>query len=253
MSGVNRVVDQIIPQLAAVPAIGVLTSDNTNVADGDTVTIGSITYRFKNTIAQIGDIHIGASADASLTNLASAINGTGTPGTDYFTGTPKDLNVSSSAVAAHALTMTALTPGITANTTATTETSAHLSWGDTTLDGGQGGAMTNMHLDKAQSYTTLPMDLQAYYEAILFINSKLHAGTTPTQDCKIQYSPDYNPATGNPGTWVDSGDAITQITTSDGIAFKKFTSNFGRWVRLLFTIGGTNPDYLDDVFIEAKL
>ena len=45
-------------------ATGVLTSDGTNVSDGDTVTIGSTVYRFKNTMAAAYDVKIGANAAA---------------------------------------------------------------------------------------------------------------------------------------------------------------------------------------------
>lgn len=67
-------------------------SSGTNPADGDTVVVPayhnvSRTFRFKTTPAAAGDIKIGADFAATLANLSNAINGTGTPGTDYFTGT----------------------------------------------------------------------------------------------------------------------------------------------------------------------
>jgi hypothetical protein len=69
---------------------GILISDGTQPSDGDTVTIGSVTYRFKNTMAQAYDVQIGASLTATLTNLKAAINNDGTPGTDYGSGTVKN-------------------------------------------------------------------------------------------------------------------------------------------------------------------
>lgn len=65
-----------------------VTSDGINVADGDVLTLGLSTYRFKNTItagtASAVDVHIGANAAATLVNLEHAINGAGgTIGTDY--------------------------------------------------------------------------------------------------------------------------------------------------------------------------
>lgn len=68
-------------------ASGVLTA-TTNFSDADTVFIGGTTYRYKTTPAQANDIDIGGTLTVSLSNLALAINGEGTPGaTTYYTGT----------------------------------------------------------------------------------------------------------------------------------------------------------------------
>lgn len=64
-----------------------------NVVENDTVTIGSTVYTFKATPSSAYDVDIGTDGDASMQNLASAINvdllgeiGTGA-GADYGTGT----------------------------------------------------------------------------------------------------------------------------------------------------------------------
>lgn len=123
-----------------VAATGTLTSDNTNVSDGDTVVIGTQTYTFKTALtsgnADPGEVLIGADADGSLTNLIAAINGTGTPGTDYDSSTPVNTDVTAGTVSAHAFTVTAKTAGYAGNAIASTEESTHLSWGGTTLSGG---------------------------------------------------------------------------------------------------------------------
>ncbi len=108
--------------LDSVKATQVLTSDTNEVTDGDTVTVGSIVYRFKTTPSAPLDVPITGVADTTLQKLADAINRSGV--------------VSCSAVAAHAITITALLGGTAANSTATTETSSHLSWGNTTMLGG---------------------------------------------------------------------------------------------------------------------
>lgn len=114
---------------AGVAASGVLTSDNTELTDGDTVTIGSIVYRFKDTMAQAYDVkRDGTTADTTLANLVKAINGTGTPGTEYFAGTIAHTSVTASTVAAHATTVTARTIGAAGNLIAKDETSSHLDW-----------------------------------------------------------------------------------------------------------------------------
>lgn len=118
-------------------ASGTITDGNaTNFSAGDTVTIGSTVYRFESSLTQIGDIKIGASADASLLSLAKTINGTGTAGTDMFTDTPADPAVTStSTVTSHAITVTAITKGTVGNSIALA-ISAHGSVSGANLTGG---------------------------------------------------------------------------------------------------------------------
>lgn len=115
----------------AVAASAILTSDNTNPSVDETVTIGTDdnerVYRFKSTMLAINDIKIGAAADDTLTNLAAAINGTATAA-QAFTGTTAHPDVTSGAVAAHAITVTAIVKGTAGNTIAKAEDAAHLDW-----------------------------------------------------------------------------------------------------------------------------
>lgn len=126
----------------AAAGTGVLTSDNTELTDGDTVTIGpvghQVVYRFKDTPAQAYDVkRNGTTADTTLGNLRAAINASGTPGTEYFAGTLINPYVSAGAVTAHTITLTAKNKGtVFAATIATTEASSHLSFGAATLTGG---------------------------------------------------------------------------------------------------------------------
>jgi len=117
-----------------------LTSDATNVDDGNTVTINTTVYRFKTTPIQAYDVKIGASAAISLDNLKSAVNDTGTPGTEYYQGTVAHPTVIATTNTDTVQTFVARTPGTTPNTYPTTETSGHLSWADTTLGGGTGNS-----------------------------------------------------------------------------------------------------------------
>lgn len=125
----------------ATRATATLTSDATNVSDGDTVVIGSITYRFKNTLAQAYDVKIGASAAATLDNLKAAINASGTDGTEYYAGTYAHPDV----IATTNSDTTQVIQAVSAkasigNAIATTETSSHLSWGGATMSGGFDGS-----------------------------------------------------------------------------------------------------------------
>lgn len=122
---------------ATASATSILTSDNTAPADGDTVTIGAVVYRFKDTMAQAYDVQRdGANADNCMNNLRAAINGTGSAGTEWYAGTSASPYVTAGTLAAHAFTVTAKTAGVAANLIATTETSAHLSFNHATLAGG---------------------------------------------------------------------------------------------------------------------
>jgi hypothetical protein len=74
------------PRLFICPSILTMTA---NPNDGDVVTIGTFGYRFKNTLISANDVKIGATASLSVANLVAAINSTGSPGTDYHTGTAR--------------------------------------------------------------------------------------------------------------------------------------------------------------------
>lgn len=69
-------------------AQGTLTSTGTAPANGDTVTVGDVTYTFQTSLVDsANNVLIGASAAAALDNLKSAVNATAGAGTTYGTGT----------------------------------------------------------------------------------------------------------------------------------------------------------------------
>lgn len=80
-----------------------------NPADGDTVTVGETTYKFKTDMAAANDIKLGSSQSDSIATLVKVINGNGASGTDYYAGTTTP-NASASASASGAeVTITAKT------------------------------------------------------------------------------------------------------------------------------------------------
>ena len=126
-------------------AIGTITSDGTNVADGDTVTIGSRTYTFRITRVAPGDVAIGANAAATLTNLHGAINlhNALTPA-GYFLGTLGHPDIWSPAVTATVVNLQARVAGTAGNSLTLSRTSAgtpHLSVSAATLTGGTAGTL----------------------------------------------------------------------------------------------------------------
>jgi hypothetical protein len=104
-------------------AQGTLTMD-TLPTDGDTVTIGSTTYRFKGTMAQANDIKIEtADLPGTKANFVATINGTGTVGSDYYAGTTSPhASVRAAAFSANTCVLTALAAGVAGDAIATTET-----------------------------------------------------------------------------------------------------------------------------------
>lgn len=128
-------------------AAGTLTNA-TSFSDGETVTIGTTVYTFKTSLSVTPtayEVLIGANVAASHTNLAKAINDSGTAGTHYGTGTVIHPTVSASATATTTV-VTAKTPGTAGNAIATTETSATGSWGAATLASGANGVYQNIAL-----------------------------------------------------------------------------------------------------------
>lgn len=75
-------------------------------------------------------VKIGATANDTLQNLKDAVNGTGTPSTQYSSATVASTEILAGAIdtGAHTLTVEARTAGIAGNSLAKTENSATLDW-----------------------------------------------------------------------------------------------------------------------------
>lgn len=101
-----------------------------NPADGDTVTVGETTYKFKTDMAAANDIKLGSSQSDSIATLVKVINGTGASGTT----TP---NASAAASASGAeVTITAKTAGTAGNSVALAATGSVMTASGSTLEGG---------------------------------------------------------------------------------------------------------------------
>lgn len=101
-----------------------------NPADGDTVTVGETTYKFKTDMAAANDIKLGSSQSDSIATLVKVINGTGASGT-----TTPNASASASASGAEA-TITAKTAGTAGNSVALAATGSVMSVSGSTLEGG---------------------------------------------------------------------------------------------------------------------
>lgn len=142
-------------------------SANTNVADGDTVTINDKTYRFKNTMALANDVQIGADIQASLTNLIDAVNGTGTAGVNWFAGTTQPTSVTAQplytveAGAFYSVTFMATVIGTAGNAFASTETSAELYFTNGATFKGGGAAGDSESADPVKIYRGVSATIDA--------------------------------------------------------------------------------------------
>jgi len=119
-------------------ATGTLTAA-ANPADTDTVTIDSKVYTFQTTLTDVdGNVLIGATASDSLDNLIAAINLAAGSGSTYAASMTKHPSVSALAGTGDTMDITAKVGATRANAISTTETSANLSWGASTMSGGTG-------------------------------------------------------------------------------------------------------------------
>jgi len=109
---------------------------STNFTDGNSVTIGSTVYTFKETLSSAFQVLIGVSASATLDNLIAAITGAAGEGSTYGTGTTAHPTVTAVAGAGDTMDVTALSIGTAGNSIATTELSGVASWTAGTMSGG---------------------------------------------------------------------------------------------------------------------
>lgn len=126
-----------------------------------TVTIGSITYTVVDALSETYgadaiayQVVKGASEATMLDNLKLAINGTGTAGTHYSTGTvahPYVIATTNSDTVQKIVSRTVGDAAATAvvNALATTETMANTAWADTTFGGGTGNSNPAVTSDAA--------------------------------------------------------------------------------------------------------
>lgn len=130
---------------ASTAAVGTITSTGV-FGDGETVTIGGITYTAKTALTNGGqtpyEFLIGGSASISLDNLKTAINGNGTAGTTMGYGTNANPSVRATTKTTTTLLVQALQPGTGGNAIPTTETAANFAWGAATLASGAGNNPT---------------------------------------------------------------------------------------------------------------
>jgi len=106
-------------------AQGYISGSASNVAAGQTVTIGSTVYTFATTPTVEGDVAVGANVTASLQNLYAAINGTGTLGVEHYcTSAHPDVTASAFNSAQKRILLEAKTAGAAGESITLAESSA---------------------------------------------------------------------------------------------------------------------------------
>ncbi len=92
--------------------------------------------------------------------------------------------------------------------------------------------LTNLTSDQGGTAFQAP----AGEDVVVLINTDTADGTNPTLDISLQ---EFDP---NGGEWVDTGDNVTQIT-STGTSRLEAQQPLGSQLRLHYDVGGTSPDF----------
>lgn len=124
----------------AVAATGTVTFTE-NPSDGDTLQIGSVTYKFMTSPAAANDVAIQATVYETAQNLADVINGDS--GEAYAGTTSPSLDVSAE-VEAGVMTLTARTPGTGGNSLALVQTGDFANVSGATLSGGANSSTSSV-------------------------------------------------------------------------------------------------------------
>ena len=103
-----------------VRAYGLITSTKAVVED-DSITVGTVTYVFKDAPDAANEVDVGADEATCLANLVAAINGTGISGTTYGADTLQPGGIFAVSDGAHVITLYAKTPGTQGNNFILTE------------------------------------------------------------------------------------------------------------------------------------
>jgi hypothetical protein len=126
----------------AVAASKLLTVADTP-SEGDTVSVGGVTYIVTATVDAANKVLLGVSAEATIDNLVLAITAGEGEGVNYGTGTVANSLVTAVKASASTMTTTSLIKGVVGNSTAIAVNGADISWagGAVALSGGINGTL----------------------------------------------------------------------------------------------------------------
>ncbi len=103
-------------------------------SDAQTVTLDATVYRFKTTMAAAYDVQLEATAAATWANFVKAVNASGTPGTEYYTGTAQHPTISAADDTANGnVYLYARTAGTSGNNVALAESTSNAAFSYTSF------------------------------------------------------------------------------------------------------------------------
>jgi len=196
------------------------------ITDTETVTIGAKVYTFLDELVDAdGNVHIGASASATIDNLVDAINLGAGAGTDYATSMTANV-ISTSAIAGAGDTMTLFEDASAA--AATTEACAQASWGAANTVTGAGAQLVTLFgLDETGAETT---------ETLSMRGALISQETTTTWSrlfrAQVTVSGEYSTAV----TAVGANTAAVDIEDSGGTDWMQILANEGQTQHAAYTI-----------------
>jgi len=210
-------------------ASATITSSGTNVTAADTVTINGQAYRFESSMSAVNDVLIGGTAAATLQNLVYAINGTGTPGVNYYTGTVANAAVQAVLTSATVVTLTALAAGTAGNSITFTKSATTL-----TITGGGdlGGAVAGPATATATAQTAFQTAFTAIQTA--FAGNPLGEGIEGLALSTVVSAALTAAGINNNGLWVTTGNSLPAgISEGDEFNYDLVTLSLADFVALV--------------------
>lgn len=233
-----------------VAASGTLTFSGTG-ADGDTITIGGVTYTLRATPSAAYDVDIGGTATATADNLVAAIMAGAGAGTAYGTDTVRHPDVSA-ANASGTVTVTALVTGTAGNSIATSESGSSASFGAAALAGGTGtsyveGTDYTMNYDVGLltlvdgGAITEGVDIEVDYIVAGHTRDRVISGSEPVEGAMIYVA--FNPKGKNYDYYLP----YVKITPNGDYALKG-----DEWQQIPFTIEALKPDNGEAIYMDGR-
>lgn len=86
-----------------------------NLTSDDTIILGSRTYKIEETPGAAYDVTLGTNQTGTIANIVAAVNGSGTAGTHYYTGTLTAGEITATASSTTVITFTSMLKGVQGN------------------------------------------------------------------------------------------------------------------------------------------
>lgn len=231
-------------------AASVILTGTDDFHDADTVTLGSKTYTFKDTVGTTeGNVHIGGTLATSLDNLMNAVLHLGTPNTDYYCAAAHT-TVTATTNTATQQTFVALTAGTSGNSIASTQVSTHATFASATLLGGldEGASYLYDYTDQVNNTLTTSVATLNQSPSYVYIAStrpikgaKFYIGTANTGVASVAVNYWASSAWNAVGNLDDQSD-VTATKTLSGI------SGTGYWINFDTTVSTAKPKSINRVY-----